>query len=86
MSSYWVDLPTVMWGHFLRPACSMKVRVLIEIPMPHVAEQGDQSAHFVVRQTPTPSPASSVLAALFARLSSSSSSSLTWEPLQQIFP
>lgn len=48
-----------MCGHFLRPACSMNVRVLIEMPMPQVAEHGENSDQGDVRQTPTPSPAAS---------------------------
>lgn len=64
-----------MCGHFLRPAGSTNVRVLIEIPMPHETEHGVYSVHGVVRQTPTPSPASFTLASLCAKLSSPSSSS-----------
>lgn len=53
----------------------MNVRVRIDIPMPHVAEHGEYSVHGVVRQTPTPSPAASTLAALNPKFSSGSSSS-----------
>lgn len=53
-----------MCGHFLRPAFSTNVRVLIDIPIPQDAEHGPQSVHGVVRQTPIPSPAAFVLAAL----------------------
>lgn len=65
-----------MCGHFLRPACSMNVRVLIEMPMPQVAEHGDHSVHGEVRQTPIPSPAPSTLAGPKDSSGSSSSSAL----------
>lgn len=65
-----------MCGHFLRPACSMNVRVLIEMPMPQVAEHGENSDQGDVRQTPTPSPAASTLAAPNDSSASSSSSDL----------
>lgn len=59
----------------------MNVLVLIEIPMPHDAEHGDQSVHGVVRQTPIPSPASFTLAELIARFSSTSPSSVELKDL-----
>lgn len=68
-------LPMEMCGHFFRPEWSIKVRVLIEMPMPHDAEHGDQVVHGVVRHTPIPSPALSTLASLKPKFSSRSSSS-----------
>lgn len=67
------NLPIVTWGHFFLPAWSINVLVLIDIPIPHVAEHGDHSDHLVVLQTPRPSPASSTFAWLCARFSSGSS-------------
>lgn len=49
-------LPIEMCGHFLRPACSMNVRTLMDTPIPQEVEHGPYSLQGVVRHTPIPSP------------------------------